>query len=97
VSASGSLPATLLDALGSHDQVAAKSADDGLAMVLIRAPVMVLVQMAAADGSALTAAVELPGTDYVPPEGAELDARKEGLIRAFLEGDHTPWTALPRG
>jgi hypothetical protein len=89
------LAEALLGALGSEDQVAATAASGETAMVLIRTPVMVLVQMRATDGSALTAAVGLPGADYTAPEGAELDARKEGLIRAWLEDAHTPWTRLP--
>jgi hypothetical protein len=89
------LAEVLLDALGNEDQVAATAASGETAMVLIRTPVMVLVQMRATDGSALTAAVELPGADYAAPEGAELDARKEGLIRAWLEDAHTPWMRLP--
>jgi hypothetical protein len=84
----------LLDALGPNDQVAARAVDGETAMVLIRTPVMVLVQMRAVDGSALTAAVGLPGADYTPPEGAELDERKEGLIRGWLEAEHSPWEVL---
>jgi hypothetical protein len=91
-----SLVEALLDALGTNDQVAATAASGETAMVLIRTPAMVLVQMRAADGSALTAAVELPGAGYTAPDGAELDARKEGLIRAWLEAAHTPWTELTR-
>ena len=93
-SAEPPLVEALLDALGKNDQVAATAASGETAMVLIRTPVMVLVQMRATDGSALTAAVELPGADYEPPAGAELDARKEGLIRTWLEGAHTPWRVL---
>ena len=89
-----SLTDALLEALGTNDQVAATAASGETAMVLIRTPAMVLVQMRATDGSALTAAVALPGADYEPPEGAELDARKEGLIRGFLDAAHTPWTVL---
>jgi len=44
-----SLADALLDALGSNDQVAATAASGETAMVLIRTPAMVLVQMRAAE------------------------------------------------
>ena len=94
VAPEASLAEVLLDALGPNDQVAARAASGETAMVLIRTPVMVLVQMRATDGSALTAAVGLPGADYVPPEGAQLDDRKEGVIRDWLQAEHTPWQVL---